>query len=62
MQYTTSPLIEAAISGYAGIVRVLIEAGAEVDVLCGGTNNVRSDMLFPVSCRKSIEYFSSGGT
>ena len=51
----TPPLFAAAISGYASIVRVLVEAGAEVDVLCGSTNNVRSDVLFPVSCRKSIE-------
>jgi hypothetical protein len=55
VQGTIPPLFAAAISGYACIVRVLIEAGAEVDVLCTGTNNVRADMLFPVSCLPEID-------
>ena len=40
LQGTSTPLFVAAVCGYAGPMRALIEAGAEIDVKCGDAANV----------------------
>ncbi len=60
VQDTTTPLFVAAVGGHADAVRVLIEAGAEVNVKCGDATNVRESLFPPLLYAFKIEVFFSG--
>jgi hypothetical protein len=47
LQDNTTPLFAAANGGYAGVVRTVIEAGAEVDVKCGDAKKVQAFSVSP---------------
>ncbi len=55
-QDKTTPLFIATISGHVGVVRALIEAGAEVDVECGDAA-VTEVRPFPADIRRTALLF-----